>query len=83
MRLIALCAVVASGVLCITCSLYAGTTGKIAGMVYDSDTGEPLTAVNVTVESTQLGGITNLEGLYHIVNVPPGGYSVKATMMAA
>ncbi|MFH1313038.1 MAG: TonB-dependent receptor [Candidatus Eisenbacteria bacterium] len=76
-----LCSVVALGVLCITCSLYAGTTGKIAGMAFDGDTGEPLTAVNITIEGTQLGGITNLEGLYHIVNVPPGAYSVKATMM--
>ncbi len=62
-------------------ALYAGTTGKIAGMVIDAETGEPLTAVNVTVEGTHLGGISNLEGLYHIVNVPPGTYSVKASMM--
>lgn len=61
--------------------LQAGTTGKIAGMVIDAETGEPLTAVNVSVEGTHLGGITNLEGLYHIVNVPPGTYSVKASMM--
>jgi outer membrane receptor protein involved in Fe transport len=69
------------GVLGLACALYAGTTGKIAGMVFDADTGEPLTAVNVAVEGTQMGGISNLEGLYYVVNVPPGTYSVKATMM--
>ncbi len=67
--------------LAFACGLQAGTTGKIAGMVIDAETGEPLTAVNVTVEGTHLGGISNLEGLYHIVNVPPGTYSVKASMM--
>ncbi len=59
----------------------AGTTGKVAGMVVDADTGEPLFAVNLVIDGTGMGGITNLEGLYHVVNVPPGTYSVKASMM--
>jgi hypothetical protein len=58
-----------------------GTTGKIAGVVLDNETGEPLVAVNVVLEGTQAGGMTNSEGRYHIVNVLPGAYSVKATMM--
>jgi outer membrane receptor protein involved in Fe transport len=68
-------------VLGVACALHGGTTGKLAGMVIDAETGEPLMAVNVTVEGTRMGGITNLEGLYYVVNVPPGSYSVKATMM--
>jgi outer membrane receptor protein involved in Fe transport len=67
--------------ICFPCRLFAGTTGKIAGMVIDADTGEPLMAVNIVVEGTTMGGISNLEGLYHVVNVPPGIYTVKATMM--
>jgi outer membrane receptor protein involved in Fe transport len=58
-----------------------GTTGKIAGVVLDSETGEPLVAVNVVLEDTQAGAMTNSEGRYHIVNVLPGAYSVRATMM--
>jgi outer membrane receptor protein involved in Fe transport len=77
----ALFAVFAFAILGVATGLYAGTSGKVAGMVIDADTGEPLTAVNVTLEGTQMGGITNLEGLYYIVNVPPGDYLVKASMM--
>jgi len=62
-------------------TLWAGTAGKVAGIVVDSDTGEPLVAVNVTLDGTTMGAITNPEGRYHIVNVPPGTYSVKAAMM--
>lgn len=59
----------------------AGSAGKIAGMVVDNETGEPLVAVNITVENTNLGGMTNTEGWYHVINVTPGVYSVRATMM--
>jgi outer membrane receptor for ferrienterochelin and colicin len=61
--------------------LMAGTTGKIAGMVVDGQTGEPLIAVNITVENTVTGSISNIEGRYHIVNLLPGAYAVKASMM--
>ncbi|MFC1800054.1 TonB-dependent receptor domain-containing protein [Candidatus Eisenbacteria bacterium] len=81
MRRPAFCVIAGLIVVLFACSVQAGTTGKIAGMVIDADTGEPLFAVNVMVENTTLGGITNLEGLYHVVNLPPGTYSVKATMM--
>ena len=33
----------------------AGTTGKIAGIVTDKQTGEPLPGVNVVIEGTYLG----------------------------
>ena len=62
-------------------TLSAGTAGKVSGVVVDSDTGDPLVAVNVTLEGTAMGAITNPEGRYHIVNVRPGTYTVKASMM--
>jgi outer membrane receptor protein involved in Fe transport len=68
-------------VLGIALTLSAGTSGKVSGVVVDGDTGEPLVAVNVTLEGTSMGAITNPEGRYHIVNVPPGDYTVKAAMM--
>ena len=79
-KLAVFCLLVALAI-CLPGILNAGTTGKIAGMVIDADTGEPLMAVNIVVEGTTMGGISNLEGLYHVVNVPPGVYTVKATMM--
>ncbi|HVP58086.1 MAG TPA: carboxypeptidase regulatory-like domain-containing protein, partial [bacterium] len=61
--------------------VYGGTTGKIAGMVVDSETGEPLVAVNLLLENTNFGSVTNVEGRYHVINILPGTYSVRASMM--
>ncbi len=38
-----------SFVLFIACSLMAGTTGKITGIVTDGETNEPLPGVNIVV----------------------------------
>ncbi|RMD89766.1 MAG: TonB-dependent receptor [Calditrichaeota bacterium] len=61
--------------------LFAGTTGKIAGRVVDAATGEPLPGVNVSVQGTTLGAATDLDGYYTILRVPPGTYSVVASMI--
>ncbi|MDQ7064833.1 MAG: TonB-dependent receptor [candidate division KSB1 bacterium] len=62
-------------------SIYAGTTGKIAGTVRDKKTGEALPGVNVFLEGTSIGAATNTDGYYVILNVPPGVYKLKATMI--
>jgi hypothetical protein len=61
--------------------LWAGTTGKIAGIVTDASTGEPLAGVNIQVEGTTLGAATDLEGLFYVINMPPAEYSVKASII--
>ncbi|MBN1348565.1 carboxypeptidase regulatory-like domain-containing protein [candidate division KSB1 bacterium] len=78
-------------VLAITIQLQAGTTGKIKGVVHDAENGAPLPGVNVqliqvwrgeeAVPFAGLGGATNLNGEFVILQVPPGKYSVEATMM--
>ena len=81
MRRIALFSLLALLVALLAPDLFGGTTGKIAGMVVDSETGEPLVAVNLTLEGTAIGNMSNVEGRYHMVNILPGTYSVKASMM--
>ncbi len=61
--------------------LFAGTTGKIAGRVTDAKTGEGIPFANVIIEGTTLGAATNLEGYYTIINVPPGTYTVRASVV--
>lgn len=60
---------------------FAGTTGKITGVVKDRETGEPLIGSNVIIEGTTLGAATSLDGSFVILNVPPGTYSVRAAMI--
>ena len=59
----------------------AGSTGKIAGRVTEASTGEPLYLVNVILVDTRLGASTDLEGYYTILNIPPGTYTVRASML--
>jgi len=59
----------------------AGTTGKIRGKIIDGTTGEPLIGANIILENTYIGAASNLKGEYTIINVPPGIYTIRATMM--
>jgi outer membrane receptor protein involved in Fe transport len=62
-------------------SLYAGTTGKISGIIRDAETNEPLPGCNIIIEGTTLGAASNLDGEFFILNIPPGTYSVRASMV--
>lgn len=59
----------------------AGTTGKIAGEVIDQETQQPLAGANIIIEGTLIGAASNLDGNFNVLNIPPGVYAVKATMM--
>jgi outer membrane receptor protein involved in Fe transport len=61
--------------------LSGAITGKIMGRVNDESTMDPLSFVNITLENTMLGAITNDRGEYFIINIPPGTYNVKVQMM--
>ncbi|PIZ63163.1 MAG: hypothetical protein COY19_10495, partial [Candidatus Marinimicrobia bacterium CG_4_10_14_0_2_um_filter_48_9] len=62
--------------------LNGGTTGKIAGNLIDAETNEPLIGCNVLVEgSDYLGAASDLDGNYMIIGIPPGKYSIIATMI--
>ncbi len=66
---------------CLQSFLFAGTTGKLVGKVTDAETGQPLVGVNVIIEGTTMGAAADLDGNYLILNVPPGAYVLKASMI--
>ncbi|HNW58081.1 MAG TPA: TonB-dependent receptor [bacterium] len=61
--------------------ILAGTTGKIAGSVTDSATGQGLPGANVLIKGTSLGAVTDLDGHYTILNVPPGTYDLQISFI--
>ena len=69
------------GLLLIGQVLFAGTTGKLSGRVTNKETGEPLIGANVMIEGTVLGAATDTEGNYFILQVSPGTYDVRFTMI--
>ncbi len=61
--------------------LLQAQTGKVSGVVKDATTGEPLISASVMIQGTNSGAATNLDGYYAILNVPPGTYTIKASMI--
>ena len=55
------------------------STGKVEGTVRDKDTGQPLEGAQVTIEGTRLGNVTNADGYFFILNVPPGRKDITFT----
>ena len=60
---------------------FAGTTGKIAGVIRDAETREPLPGANVTIEGTNMGDASDVNGAFSIIGVPPGEYTLVISMM--
>ncbi|MDZ7361530.1 MAG: TonB-dependent receptor [candidate division KSB1 bacterium] len=56
--------------------VHAGTTGKLAGRVTDKQN-QGLPGANVLLVGTKLGAVTDIDGYYTILNIPPGTYRVQ------
>ncbi|MCK5130965.1 MAG: TonB-dependent receptor [Candidatus Sabulitectum sp.] len=64
----------------VSLSATAGTTGKIAGRVTDSD-GNPLIGATVMIVGTTFGAMTDPNGEYFIINLQPGTYNLRSSMV--
>ena len=67
-------------ILAIPALLFAGN-GKISGTVKDATTKEAVVGANVVIVGTTMGAATDAEGRYYILNIPPGTYSVQASVV--
>jgi hypothetical protein len=56
---------------------FAGN-GKLAGTVKD-DAGKPVPGANVMVEGTRLGNNADMNGVFFVLNIPPGTYNVTVS----
>lgn len=59
----------------------AGTVGKIAGRITDSENGEPVIGAAVQIEGTSAGAAANIDGEYYILNVPPGRINLRVSAL--
>ena len=76
----------AKGLLLLLClvlpvSLVFAQTGKISGRVIDGGTGDGLPGVNVVIDGTTIGTVTDGDGYYDIINVRPGTYSLRVSFI--
>ncbi|MBP7461357.1 MAG: TonB-dependent receptor [Candidatus Delongbacteria bacterium] len=90
-RLLHLVILLGVGILTAVPAIWAAN-GKISGRVVDKETGEPLPGANVIIEgiwlddievdmAVKLGAATDPEGYFVILNVDPGLYTLKASMI--
>lgn len=56
-------------------------SGKVSGVVTDTETGEPLPGANVVIVGTNYGASTNAQGEYTILNVPPGTFAIEVSFI--
>ena len=54
----------------------AAQTGKLSGTVSDA-AGQPLIGATVLVVGTDYGAATDVSGVYNLLRVPPGSYTVR------
>ena len=55
--------------------------GKITGRITDAASGEAFPAATVRLEDTTMGASADMDGIYTILNVRPGTYTVVASMV--
>jgi len=69
---------VITSLLVMTALIFAqGGRGKVRGVVTDQETGEVLVGANVSIEGTSLGASTDLNGVYVVLAIPTGTYTVQ------
>ena len=55
--------------------------GSLTGLVTDAGSGRPLSAAQVFIDGTGLGGLTNASGRYLIINVPAGTHTLRVELI--
>ena len=61
------------------CAGAAFEQGKIASNVRDADSGETLIGVNIRIDDTMQGTVTDVNGNYVLLNLRPGAYTLDFT----
>ncbi len=73
-------------------SLFAGETGKIAGVIIDKTSKEPVAGANIVINTIWLddlevsmdrpmGAASDADGVYYIINITPGMYNVSVSFV--
>jgi hypothetical protein len=61
--------------------LRAQSSVRLTGRVYEAESGTPLGGVNIQLETTAFGTVSDDNGYFSLENVPPGTYSVIFSML--
>jgi len=62
-------------------TLSAQTVGKLGGTVTEARNDEPLPGANIEIVGMMMGAAADENGEYYILNIPPGKYELRASMV--
>ncbi len=62
-------------------SLSAGVTGKISGTITNQESGDPLVGATIQIPGTNFGRISDADGRFVILNIPPGIYTLQVSFI--
>ena len=65
----------------ITNFIAASTNGNIYGKVFNTENDSPLVGANVVIINNNMGTATDNRGFYNIINVLPGKYTLRVSMI--
>jgi outer membrane receptor protein involved in Fe transport len=60
---------------------WSANFGKVSGRVVDKASGEPLPGANIIIQGSTLGAVSDTQGYFVVLQVPPGLYSVQAKVL--
>ncbi|MBI3871910.1 MAG: TonB-dependent receptor [candidate division Zixibacteria bacterium] len=80
-KTIRLCGIATLVVLALGHICWAGTTGKIAGVITDSATNQPIIGATISVVGTSWGTLSDEQGRFTLLNLPVGAYALKAAII--
>lgn len=60
---------------------FGQSTGSLKGKIIEQSTKQPLVGVNVRIDNTQFGGVTDTSGIFSINNIPIGSYALSMSMI--
>jgi len=62
-------------------TLIFAASGKIRGQILDDKTKEALVGASVVIVGTNYGAVTDVDGNFIVLNVPPGTYALRASFI--
>ena len=65
----------------LSCTVFPQSNLRLTGVVNDQETRLPLSGVNVWIENSTHGAVSDLNGRFYIENIPPGDYTVLASFI--
>jgi hypothetical protein len=57
--------------------LMVAQSGYLGGLITDAETSQPLVGANISIENSEVGAASDMDGQYVIADLRPGSYNIR------